>query len=179
MSEFPSPVQEAAGALIKSLDEDREAQRERLETIATNLGEGDVRRGQAVFNGEKAACKSCHAIGYEGGRVGPDLTKIGKIRERKDLLEAILYPSAAFVRSYEPVIVETTTDIHNGIPTEDTPEELTLAVGADEEVRIPRAEVQEIRPGKVSVMPAGLEDELTDQELADLIAFLEATRWGS
>ena len=69
---------------------------------------GDVRRGQLVFNSEKAACFTCHAIGYRGGNVGPDLTKIGQVRTERDLLEAILFPSASFVRSYEPVVVATT-----------------------------------------------------------------------
>ena len=44
------------------------------------------------FHSEKAACFTCHAIGYRGGDVGPDLTKVGQIRSERDLLEAIVYP---------------------------------------------------------------------------------------
>ena len=63
--------------------------------------------GRPVFNGPKAACVTCHAIGYVGGKLGPDLTKIGQVRAERDLLESIVYPSASFVRSYEPVSVAT------------------------------------------------------------------------
>jgi hypothetical protein len=45
------------------------------------------------------------------------------------------------------------------------------------EVRLARADVIEARPGKLSVMPQGLDEQLTIEQLADLIAFLKATRW--
>jgi cytochrome c1 len=43
-------------------------------------------------------------------------------------------------------------------------------------VRVARADIEEMRPGTVSVMPAGLDQQLTRQELADLVAFLKACR---
>ena len=139
---------------------------------------GDERRGQLVFNSAKTACRSCHRIGYVGGRVGPDLTRIGEIRTERDLLEAVVYPSASFVRSFEPIVVVTADDIHNGVPLDETDESLLLATGAETEVRIARAEIEEVRPGAVSVMPSGLDEELSRQELADLIAYLKQTQWG-
>ena len=59
----------------------------KIEELLTLLPSGDIKRGQLVFNSQKAACASCHAIGYLGGTVGPDLTHIGKIRSERDLLE--------------------------------------------------------------------------------------------
>jgi hypothetical protein len=53
-----------------------------------------------------------------------------------------------------------------------------LGTGPDTEVRITRADIVEMRPGAVSVMPAGLDQQLTKQELADLIAFLKNPKWG-
>ena len=82
-------------------------QRARLEELLATLQGGDVRRGQAVFNSTKASCSACHAIGYMGGNVGPDLTHIAKIRNERDLLESIVFPSASIVRSYEPVAIAT------------------------------------------------------------------------
>jgi putative heme-binding domain-containing protein len=67
------------------------------------LPNGDVRRGHEVFNRPKLACTACHAIGYLGGKVGPDLTRIGAVRAKRDLLEAIAFPSASFVRAPETV----------------------------------------------------------------------------
>jgi putative heme-binding domain-containing protein len=136
---------------------------------------GDVRRGQAVFNGAKASCAACHAIGYLGGTVGPDLTHIGKIRSERDLLESIVFPSASFVRSYEPMLVTTKSGkTHNGVIRKDAPDEIVLATGINQEVRIARKDIEDIQPSKVSIMPAGLDQQLGSQELADLVAFLKA-----
>jgi len=142
------------------------------------LKDGDIRRGQAVFNSAKTACSTCHAIGYLGGTLGPDLTRIGQVRTDRDLLESVLYPSASFVRSYEPVIVTTKSgDEYSGVLRKDSADEVILGTGANLDVRVPRPDIAEMRPGAVSVMPQGLDQQISKQELADLIAFLRATRW--
>jgi putative heme-binding domain-containing protein len=116
-------------------------------------------------------------MGYLGGKVGPDLTRIGGVRTERDLLEAVVFPSASFVRSYEPVKA-TTLDgrAFQGVLKADTPDELVLTTSATEEVRVARKDVDEVTPGTVSVMPSGLDQQLTKQELADLIAFLKASK---
>ncbi|MCP5518856.1 MAG: HEAT repeat domain-containing protein [Verrucomicrobiales bacterium] len=182
LAQFPPTVQEAGQALLRRLDVDPAAQAARIETMLSELGriEGDIRRGQAIFNSPQTACATCHAMGYVGGRVGPDLTRIGQIRSERDLLEAIVAPSASFVRSYEPVRVFTREDEdYSGILADETAAELVLVVGADTSVRVPKDQVTEMRPGTVSIMPAGMADQLNRQELADLLAFLKATRWGA
>jgi putative membrane-bound dehydrogenase-like protein len=178
-AKFPESIQARGGELLASLDIDRAQQKAHLEDLLASLEEGDVRRGQAVFRSTKAACSSCHRIGYLGGRIGPDLTKIEKIRNRRDLLESIIYPSATLVRSFEPVVAVTANDIHNGVPLEETDDYILLATGADEQVRLARDSIEELRPGTVSIMPAGIEDELTRTELADLLAFLMHSRWSA
>jgi hypothetical protein len=50
---------------------------------------------------------------------------------------------------------------------------MILVLAADKEHRIPREDIEDVQPGKVSIMPAGLDKQLTPQELADLIAFLK------
>jgi putative membrane-bound dehydrogenase-like protein len=168
----------AAESLYKQIEVAAEGQKARLESLLAELKGGDIRRGQAVFNGPKAACATCHAIGYLGGRVGPDLTRIGQVRTERDLLESVIFPSASFVRSYEPVLVATKGGkSFNGVLRKDAPDEVVLATGADQEARIPRDDIEEMRPGTVSVMPAGLDTQLSKKELADLLAFLKATRW--
>jgi putative heme-binding domain-containing protein len=116
-------------------------------------------------------------MGYLGGKVGPDLTRIGQIRTERDLLESIIYPDASFVRSYEPIVVVTKSgEMHSGVLRRDAPDEVVLATGATDEVRIARSEIADLRPGTVSVMPSGLEAQLSRQEMADLLAFLKAAR---
>ncbi len=175
---YPRTIQEAARGLRAPDGDGREARQRRLEQLLTSLEPGDIRRGQAVFNSSEAACSSCHAIGYEGGRVGPDLTRIGEIREQRDLLESLVFPSASFVRSYEPLVVVTAADTYSGVPLETSETHMLLATGAEERVRLVRSRIEEVRPGTVSVMPAGLDEQMTEGELADLLAFLKATRWG-
>jgi putative membrane-bound dehydrogenase-like protein len=175
LQKFPQSIREKGDAVLASLDEDRAQQRKHLEELVAALQPGDARRGQEVFNSSKAACSTCHKIGYLGGRVGPDLTRVGQIRSERDLLEAVVYPSASFVRSFEPVVVETAAEVYNGVPLEETDDYILLATGADTEQRINRESIVEQRPGTVSVMPSGLDQELSRQDLWDLVAFLKET----
>jgi putative membrane-bound dehydrogenase-like protein len=179
LSKYPPAVQEKGAEVLTLLNVDAKRQSARLEELLPALKNGDIRRGQVIFNSQKAACASCHKMGYLGGLVGPDLTSIGQVRTERDLLESIVYPSASFVRSYEPIIVHTKSDeLYSGVLMKDAAEEILVATGPNAETRIPRSDITEMRPGTVSVMPAGLDEQLTKEELADLLAFLKATKWG-
>jgi putative membrane-bound dehydrogenase-like protein len=177
LARYGPEVQKPLAALCAKLDADAVKQKEQLDRLLASLKGGDIRRGQAVFNSTKAACATCHAIGYLGGKVGPDLTRIGQIRSERDLLESILFPSASFVQSYTSVQVTTTAGkSYNGLVKKDAPDEVILTINATEEVRISRSEIEQIQPSKLSIMPAGLDKVLSTQEFADLIAFLRACR---
>jgi putative heme-binding domain-containing protein len=174
---YSATVQEQGKALLVRLNVDLEKQKAHLDEMLASMPAGDIRRGQAVFNSSKTACLTCHAIGYVGGHVGPDLTNIGQARTERDLLESVIYPSASFVRSYEPMIVVTKSgDEYSGVLRRDAPEEVLLATGLNTEMRIARPEIGEMRPGTVSIMPAGLDEQLSRQELADLVTFLKAAK---
>jgi putative heme-binding domain-containing protein len=177
VAKFPQLVQVQAEELYLLINVDATKQKEKLETVLASLKEGDIRRGQVVFNSTKAACAACHPFGYLGGNVGPDLTKIGGIRQERDLLEAIIFPSASFVRSFEPVVVATHSGkTINGLLKSESADEIVLATGPKEEARVARGDIEEMRPSTVSVMPSGLDQQLTTQDLADLIAFLKAAK---
>jgi putative heme-binding domain-containing protein len=179
LAKYPPSVQAKGNELLKALNADAEKQSHRIDELLPATKTGDVRRGQLVFNSQKAACATCHAIGYMGGHVGPDLTSIGQVRTERDLLESIVFPSASFVRNFEPLIVHTRSDEeYSGVVKQDGEDEIVLATGPNVEVRIARSDIAEMRPGTVSVMPAGLDQQLTVQELADLVAFLKGTKWG-
>ena len=180
LSHYPESVQREATGLYTLRAADAGKQKEHLDQLQAQSPKGDVRRGQVVFNSPKASCSTCHAIGYLGGHLGPDLTTVGTIRTERDLLESIVYPSASFVRSYEPMTVVTTVgDDYSGVVRRDSPAEVILATGPETEVRVARADIVEMRHGKVSIMPQGLEEQLSKQELADLVTFLKNTRWGA
>jgi len=177
LAKYPDDVKRQAEELIASLNPDSSKQKAHLEELLAALPTGDIRRGQLLFHSEKAACYTCHAIGYMGGTVGPDLTRVGAIRQERDLLESIVYPSASFVQSYAPVIVDTTdNDRQVGILKKDDAEEIALLTGPNQLLTIPRAKIKGIRPSPLSLMPEGLEQLITKEDLADLLAFLKACK---
>jgi putative heme-binding domain-containing protein len=176
LDKYPQ-VKTEAEKLYAELAEARKGETARLEKLLKDMPTGDIRRGQLVFNSAKTNCIACHKVGYVGGTAAPDLTRIGNIRTERDLLESILFPSASFVRSYEPYRVVTKDDrTLNGVLKKDAPDEIIIVVAADKEERVSRADIESIAPSTISLMPAGLEQQLTRQELADLIAFLRACK---
>jgi putative heme-binding domain-containing protein len=70
-------------------------------------------------------------------------------------------------------------EVRAGVLRTDAPEEVVLATGDRDETRIPRRDIVDLQPGTVSLMPQGLDEQLSRQELADLLAFLKATRSGA
>ncbi len=177
LSSYGESILDGANPLYESILQENRDKYRQLESILTLLEDGDIRRGQQVFRNTKVACIACHTMGYLGGRVGPDLTRVGRIRSERDLLEAILFPSASFVRSYEPTtLLLADGRVLNGVIRDETLSEVTLQLDAEKAVHIPVSDVEERVPGTVSVMPAGLDKQLTPRQLADLVTFLKAAQ---
>jgi putative heme-binding domain-containing protein len=76
-------------------------------------------------------------------------------------------------------VTTTSGEVHGGVLRSDTRDEVVIATGAGQEIRIARQTIKDIQTGAVSLMPAGLDEQLTRQELADLLAFLKNTRSGA
>jgi len=170
-------VQSAMQALQQRAAHALAEQRTQLAKLLTELDQGDPVAGYQVFRSSKAACSACHAIGYVGGQVGPDLSKIGSIRRREELLEAIVLPSNNIVQSYDSVSVITVDGrVVTGLIKESRPDSILLVSGVDQQTRIPRDEIDSIQPSDVSIMPTGLEQVLSRRELSDLLAFLESAK---
>jgi putative heme-binding domain-containing protein len=141
------------------------------------LAGGNVAGGRAVFFGNKVACSTCHSIGAVGGKVGPDLTKVGAIRSGHDLLESVLLPSASLAQGYESYRA-TIADGEEfcGIMVRQTADTVVLRSASGSEVQLWRNQIQEIRGAATSVMPEGLEQGMTPEEFRDLLAFLQSLR---
>jgi putative heme-binding domain-containing protein len=166
-------VRSAADPILARLDPGADGEKKRVAKLITELPAGDARRGHAIFNSAKTACAACHKIGYVGGDAGPDLSRIGQIRSRQDLIEAIVAPSVSFVRSYEPVVVTLASGKPvAGVLKSETDAEVVIQTGPTAIERLERRNVESVTPGLVSLMPSGLEKQITAQELADLVAFL-------
>lgn len=172
---YPKQIQNAATELLSRLTVDTTAQKARLTELEPLLKTGQPKPGRDVFFSQRGTCSTCHTIGTEGGRIGPDLSHIASIRSTRDILESVVFPSASFARGFEPyAIVTRDGQLHTGIITRETPEAVYLST-PDEE-RIFRSSIEATRPGRISTMPQGLDTQMTAQELADLIAFLASLR---
>ena len=77
---YPAEVREAAEALCKKIDVGAEEQKKHLTELQTLLDGGDADNGRNIFFGNRTACSACHTVNGRGGRVGPELSKIGSIR---------------------------------------------------------------------------------------------------
>jgi putative membrane-bound dehydrogenase-like protein len=174
LSGFGESVTAQAEPLMAKIRLENESKLQRVEEILALLPEADLRRGLKVFQSTKASCIACHRRGYLGGNIGPDLNRIGQVRRERDLLESILFPSLSFVRSYEPVTIATDDGrVFNGAVHDETNDTITLQLDAQKSVEIAKSTIEERQAGTVSIMPAGLEKQLTPQELADLVKYLK------
>jgi len=170
-------VQADASRFVEALRARSQQQKSQVEQLLPLVRNGDARRGKEVFHSSKAACSSCHQIAYLGGNRGPALTQIGAIRTEADLLESILMPSVTIVQGYDPWIVATKDGrVLNGLLVGETSEEIVLATGPEETVRLRRDEIEAPRPSTTSIMPEGVGQLLTPRELADLVAFLKTCK---
>jgi putative membrane-bound dehydrogenase-like protein len=174
---FSEGVRRQGESLVRKLELPEEEKASRLAELTNLLGRGDELRGRDVFFGTRAVCSTCHTVRGEGAHVGPDLSKIGAARTGRDLLEAIVFPSASFARGYEPYVVATEDGrVQTGVIRFETGDSIVLATPDRLERAIPRRSIEAIEPSRVSVMPRGLEANLSDNELADLLAFLQSLK---
>ncbi len=170
-AKYQADVKPAVDQLLTKLSSVQAGRLEKLKAMETGIGRGDMERGRVLFLG-KAVCSTCHTIGVDGGKLGPDLTSIQRDRSAHDLLEAIVYPSASFVREFETYTIKTKTNEYTGIIKEKSPDAILLSTSPQNSVRIARNEITSMNIVNVSMMPQGLDKLLSEQEMADLMAFV-------
>jgi len=136
--------------------------------------EGDVARGAELFRDERRlACSKCHSVDGHAGKAGPDLFAAGDKFGRRDLVDAVLLPSATISPGYGTVIIETKAgDEYQGILKQANASGVQL-MGSDARlVSIATADIKQRRGSSVSLMPEGLQAGLSLQEFTDLIEYL-------
>ncbi len=134
----------------------------------------DAGRGAAIYARENLKCVTCHRIGDAGGRVGPNLTAIGASSPLDYVIDSLLYPAKNVKEGYNTVVVQTADgQVLTGIQVTRSDAELVLRDAAGKEMKIPTADIDEESAG-TSLMPAGLIDGLSREELADLVCYLSS-----
>ncbi len=134
---------------------------------------GDVATGAKLFSGKtELSCIRCHKVDRAGGEVGPNLTTIGKQRDRRYLLESICLPNAQIAKGFETaVIADASGDIVTGVVKTETDDFVELIQADGSLKRIAQDEI-ELRKRGQSSMPADLIKLMTARELCDLVAYL-------
>lgn len=176
-SNDPPSVQQKIEQLIQAQRQATASIQQEVADQLKSLPEGDRLRGLQVFRSSQAGCSGCHAIGYVGGKIGPELSRIGSTRSKEDLLEAILYPSARLEQGYRTVRVLTTDgQVYQGLPVRQDSEAIELLLQVDRSVRIETEAIETMQAGELSVMPAGIDRVLSPQQLADLLELLHQAK---
>lgn len=137
---------------------------------------GDAKRGEDLFWSKTVNCGSCHKIGERGTTIGPDLSLIAKQRSREDLLESILEPSRRIEPKFGAYTVRLTDGRSiTGMLVKRDDKEVSIRDALDKVHTSAAADVEGVRPSRLSLMPDGQLAGLTIQEAADLLEYL-ATR---
>lgn len=135
---------------------------------------GDAKRGRDVF---AKNCTGCHRIGDLGVNVAPDIAD-SRTQNPSQLLTSILDPNRAVDNNYfSYTVVMLDGKIHTGIIGSETSSSITLRQQENKTLELLRRDIDEIHSNGVSLMPVGLEKNITVEQMADLIAFIKNWRY--
>lgn len=158
--------------------------RPRTEWKLADLGPAveQMKHGRSYATGKQmftvANCIACHKVDNVGNAFGPDLTKLDAKLTQLDVLKEVLDPSAKINEKFQTVqLLLANGQTKTGLVLEETPDALKLIenpLAKAEPITIKKSDIEERQPSKVSIMPKGLLDKLTKEEILDLIAFVHA-----
>jgi putative heme-binding domain-containing protein len=135
---------------------------------------GNAQNGERIF---RTACTTCHRVNGTGGRLGPDLSRVGSARSREAIVSRIRLGRDVFGPGYAPVMVTPETgDPIRGVKKN---EDLFSVQIMDTGERIQGYEKEKMRAvedGTQSMMPAFGTDRLSDSDLNDLVRYLQTLR---
>jgi putative heme-binding domain-containing protein len=152
----------------------------KLEELAAEIK--DLSHGRSFANGKQmfqvATCVACHKLNGAGTEIGPDLTKLDPKLTHVDILRDILEPSFKINEKYQSYIFETTKGKQvTGLILQETKEFVKVIenpLAKAEPVILKVSEIAERKKSPTSLMPKGLLDKLTKDEILDLLAYVIA-----
>ncbi|WDQ16414.1 c-type cytochrome [Rhodopirellula sp. P2] len=147
-----------------------------VEVVSDEGHRPDFANGKAMF--AAATCYKCHRMGLQGGILGPDLTSAGGKYSPHDMLVSIIEPSKVISDQYGStqfltedgdIITGRVINMHGNVLNV-----MTNMLDPSSLAQVDRESVIQTRESQVSMMPNGLLDTLTAEEIADLVAYLRA-----
>ena len=162
------PAAASAGPLIETF------KYEQVVAIALK-GKGDAKAGAEQFT--KLGCIACHTTRADEAPKGPFLGGIGTRYSRTELCESILKPSAKIAQGFETQWFKMKDDeVLDGFVTREGGDDLDVRNAAGITTTLARKDIKERGKRELSMMPQGLLDKLTPQDLASLLAYLESLK---
>jgi len=139
---------------------------------------GDSLAGRRVFfDIDGVGCAKCHTVDGRGGKVGPDLTTIARTMDRRKLAQSILEPSVEMSPQFVAWTLELTSGkVLTGLILSEESEKLKIGTADGTIHDLKFEEIESRTPQRISLMPEKLIDQLTSQEIVDLLAFLESLK---
>lgn len=162
-------IRERANVVFQEVESDRQSivKQYARETTTTP----DIARGKSIF---KKQCATCHMLEGQGANIGPDLTAISD-KSMPAMLTAILDPNAAVEEKYLDYTVLTSEgETHHGILREESATSITLATPEGKQVVVLRKDLEQLKATGKSVMPEGLEQVLSAQNIADVTGYIQS-----
>ncbi|MBI2827001.1 MAG: c-type cytochrome [Planctomycetia bacterium] len=157
--------------LAVSGDSDRRAVIEKYRAALTSGG--DRQRGKAIF---KKSCSVCHRLEDIGTEVGPDLAALTD-KGNETMLVAILDPNRAVESKFINYTAATTGGLtYTGMLASETGASVTLVGQEGKQATILRSDLAELASSSKSLMPEGLEKDISPAEFSDLAAYLSGIR---
>ena len=130
---------------------------------------GNASKGHLIY---QQRCAQCHRLGGEGFSVGPDLTTIRQAGKPKALVN-IIDPNREVAANYLAYLLESRSgDLVVGIIAAESASSVTIRQPFGKETVVPRSEIRRLESQRISLMPEGLEEQLSDQDFADLLEFI-------
>lgn len=175
--QHPSSAELAGRVLRRPFANDRPAADKLDDWLKRLEGPADVDTGRRVFFHPRLGnCAGCHRIDGRGKDVGPDLSGIGRA-ERRHILEAILQPSNLVAPHYQAWVLETNDGrVLTGMLLRTYLDECTYLDARGGTFKLNTRDIASSQPSPTSIMPDALANLLTDQELRDLLAYLQSRR---
>ena len=139
---------------------------------------GDARRGRRLFHSPQLGCAQCHAAEGRGAEMGPDLSLIGRSSSRARLVESIVEPSREVAIDFQGYAIETKSgESFTGLQAKPKADGEISMLGFDgKKIAVAGKDVASFRRLKNSLMPEGLVEALTVEDLCNLLAYLEGLR---
>jgi putative heme-binding domain-containing protein len=140
--------------------------------IALKKIKGDLEKGKEIFKTQ--ACFTCHSVAASEVMKGPFMGQIGSIMNREQIAESILKPNASISQGFSTVQVQTKGgDNYVGFVTQESATDLTIRNIVGTATQLKKSDIAARKELETSMMPSGLVNALSYEEMASLVAYLE------